>query len=245
MAIDIVQVCSAASTFSFTTADDSLTATFPSAVTQGNMILVLLAEDNQGLISSISINSVTDTVSNGYTVSYQNWQPGSAGCGSAFAYVLNAVGGSDTVTVSLHLVAAIGTQSARFGVLCIELSGVPPFSTIFSTDTYSVFGSAGNTPVPVTISDSLGNTVTVTFGGTQGSGGPGITANLNLFDLVGGGVNFLCAWCVNQVGTNVPTADHGYSFTLSENVTPGPGFHFFTPGLPFAIVQQPQIFAVN
>ena len=66
-----------------------------------------------------------------------------------------------------------------------------------------------------------------------------------MIDFLTAGTNFFLAFIIDQNGTNAPTADHGYSFSLYASLSPGATFNIFTPGLPLATVAQPQIFVVN
>lgn len=245
MAINIVQAAGGQRTFSSqVNGTYTFTVAFSSAVANGNSILVLMSEDNVSSFPGLAFNLPTDTSSNSYASIISNPQPRSSGPGSAAAWSLNVVGGSLTVTISVTFTDALNSNSMRISAYCLEISGMPAGSSVFSSDFDTIFGATGNTPVARNISDSVGNTVTITFGGSSGSGGPG-TCALNAIDFQAGGTNFFLLFIVNQSGSSVPTANHGYTFTLYASSAPGATFNVFTPGLPVATIQQPQIFAVT
>ena len=218
----LVQSAADAATYSFGVGGShpTLSVTFTSPVSPGNSILVLLAEDGQGLIGSLNVLSITDSPSDSFAVEYENWQPLNSGPGSSLAVAFGTVGGATTVNANLSMAAAIGTQSVTMMMVILEVSNMPSPSVV-STLAHSVFGAEGNDPVIKTLTDSFSTTVSVTFGGTTSiDGGPGVISCLNAFDILSAGSNLMFAWVVDGTPTT-PTADHGYSFTHWADFTIG------------------------
>lgn len=246
MAINLVQYVEADAVVS--TSSATLTLTFASPVTAGNTILVLGGANPNNMFPGTENFSVTDSVGDSVTTILFNGAPKNSGP-VVFAYLIpvTAGGSSLTVSVAVTITAAIGGISYPCMAVAIEMTGMPGVA-VQSENSVNIFGSQGNTPVSTNVTDTLGNTVTVTFNGTAGSGGPGTISTVTAIDLFAVGVNFLFGFVLDQSGTNVPTANHGYSFVLTEAIsapTAGMSLNFFTPGLPLATVAQPQIFVVN
>ena len=214
-----------------------LTVTFTNPVTPGNTILVLGGGNPNGMFPAAdSVFSMTDSVSDSFTPILNNGAPRNSGP-TVFAYLVpsTAGGASVSVTTTLFIQSAIFNINFPWIAVIIELSGMNT-PTVHDKNSFNIFGSAGNSPITESVTDSLSNTVNVTFFGASGSGGPGLACTLSAIDFVTSGLDFLIAFVMDQSGTSLPTADHGYTFqqtVMVDDATVGMNMHLFTPILPF------------
>lgn len=232
------------------TSSSTLHLTFPNPVTAGNTLLVMGGGNPNFMFpASDGISAISDNVGDSFTTILNIGAPRNSGPVTFCYLVPSTIGGSSViVSPTMDATPAVGGVNFPWIALAIEMSGMGS-PTVQDKNSVNIFGSQGNTPVSTTINDSLGNTVTVTFNGTSGSGGPGTVTTVSAVDLLTGGLDFLFGYVIDQLGNNVPTANHGYLFTLQINATgpvTGMSVNYFTPGLPFGPGGRgPQIFVVT
>jgi hypothetical protein len=221
----------------------SVSATFASAVTLGNTIVVSVGADVGGFsgVNGCDTPSITDTLLNSYTqcswIRSTYLQGGSAGLFLAPA----GAGGSNTVTFTFSAFGG-GSPGWNYALTIAEYSGLSSPSLV-SSATQKIFGTTGNAPVNLTLTDTNGSTVTVTFGGISGSGGPGTTCCLTVADIASAGQNYLFA--AIRGGLNPPTVTSSYSTFTNRQHVASPLQDFFDSAPGVATVIQPQVFVVT
>lgn len=175
----------------------TFTITMTSNVVVGNTLVVAAGCQFAGASDWTYSPSVTDSLGNTFsTSSSSTWSDGSGttsgGCGGAF-YAPITTGGSDTITFHIHLWQDLFTQpSYDMMVIAAEISGLSS-PTLQSGDIFNCYGACGNSPLTRTITDSIGTSVTATFSGSCGSGGPGGNGVYALLDLLGGSYDYILA----------------------------------------------------
>lgn len=204
----------------------SVSATFPSPVTAGNAVLVLIGEDALlGHPSLITLTSITDNLGNSYrTVIFNPVPHGMIGSGLGICGA--AASGSVTVTVQVA-VTSFGFD-VTYSLLCLEMSGLGSASDVSAVG-HTVNGVEGINPVVRSIADSFGDPISISFGGGYGSGGPGIQCAVNAALLAAAGADVILAFIIDQVGSDVPLATGGFTFSLllDVTVTANTVFHVF------------------
>lgn len=223
MAISTVQTCGngVAASGSGT---KTVSTSFASDNAAGNTILVWIFGVCNGPGVYPSAHSVSDTASNIYTQLFASLPGGNQNGGWIGLYSATILAaGPNTVTFSATISGG-SPYDLTLSLIAGEYSGMSS-PTLQGYALANIAGSSGNDPTVLTITDSFGASVSVTFktGGAPGSNGLGsIDTSAGLVDLLSGGVNYLVGACQSQFATVlVPTTSpSGYqTFGLEKTVS--------------------------
>jgi hypothetical protein len=226
MAITTVQGASGiahASVPASSSATETVTATFGSNNTAGNVLFVWILLNQKGVGVSNSSPSVTDTRGNTYTQDLAVPPTGNNnGAGCWLYHATNIAGGANTITFSFQGVAGtFGVAgSFEYAVLAVEYSGMPS-PAVQATRNLGIVGGGGNSPQTLTFPDSHAVSVSVTFGAGTNTVGVDDTG-ISVADILSGGANYLIAASLSNNATfGVPTASpSGYQTFAQEQMAP-------------------------
>jgi hypothetical protein len=251
MAINLVQyafnsIDTGGSAFSPQT--KTVSVPFSTSNNSGNTILAICFYRGNWAGWSATSGSVADTQINTYSQLFFNGAGNQSG-GAIAAYMATGIlAGANTATFSLTFNGGVFSAPTilSIGILVLEYSGM-------GTPTYQdsgfaqIFGSAGNSIVNLTLTDSHSATVTVTFGGSANGVGPGTDGALAILDLLVSGVDYLIA-VSSDVGNPV-TATSTYQ-PLQQELSPRPALGTSAGVIAYWDVgslatMQPQIFVVT
>lgn len=216
----------------------TLTANFPNPVTPGNTIIVLGGMHILGLTFQDGITSITDGGGDTIVSIVNTGSPFLNGDAIYGWRVFSSVGGFTGVTAHQTLHGNINWE-----LMILEFSGMSGASVV-SSNSSPLFGGIGNFPFPLNVTDSLARTVTVTFNGSAGSGGPGTNTAVAAIDFLVSGADYILGWVSSQSGTNVPTATFGYTFSLLVADSTF-NLNSFLTAINVSTGAQPQIFVVT
>lgn len=189
MAISLVQSCQNGSGSNVT----NLTGTFTNSITKGNLVVIAATT------SGINFQSFSDGPGDSIIIPYQNisWQAG--GRSMSIGYVMNSLGGSNTVRVNL--------ASATCAIVAMEFSGVATVNTLdqsaIATGNSASLNSGNiftNNPTEVLVG-ALG---TVASGPSAGSGYSNLITNTTVAGI---------GWCGLEEQT--VSVQGGYAATAS------------------------------
>ena len=258
MAVSIVQIAVFSQNFAAgTPGTHNYTATFASPVTAGNTIVVAAGGQTNAIAGGAGTAGSSMSDNNGNTYTQGCWTDGgflSGGYGGLFfAPTVNA--GSTTVQLALDTIQLFGWQlSWDVMIIAVEYSG---FGTASLQDGFAanIFGSGGNAPVDVTVTDSTSTSVTVEFTGPSGTGGPGTNAICAVLDLKSTlssvldlFVGISRTFSSSGMGCSI-TSPSGYNAMTLEQTETTPAvddYLYFWDGAHLATVRlQPQVFVVT
>ena len=236
-----------------TTLAKSVSAIFSSSNTAGNTIVVLVFLNQSGAGVGNNSPSVTDTRGNTYTQGV-NHPPGGSnnGAGCWMYYATGIAAGANTVTFGFNAEGGFVASNFEYSVAVTEYSGMPS-PTLQASANVSIFGSAGNSPSVLTITDSHGASVSVTIQspGPPGADGIGtINTGALLVDFLSGTTDYLIAGALANFNTLLlPTTAGGYATftqeTLASDATNSYYGYYWDGPHEIPNTAQPQIFVVT
>lgn len=213
----------------------SRTVTFPSVCATGNTIVVAISGAFNAVACWTAGATVSDAQSDGFSL--VEWVDGvgttSGGYGGLFA-ATNIAGGSVSVTIDITLVQTLFFQPGMdFLVIMAEYPNPAGGTTaVVSGAIDQIFGSAGNSPITLSLTDSHSGSVGVTFSGVSGSGGIGTIAVIACLDLNINGVDYLIGMGRTLLGSanlpvTVPPTYGTFSFEKGNQDSVGNDFLFY------------------
>lgn len=191
MGITFTQPCGGGTAYTVPTngtGSGTASGTFTSNNTAGNSIVVFVFGNLSGAASSASTPVVTDTAGNTYTQVFMVFHGNTSGGWIGMYITQNILGGANTVnwTATVHAGFAISATVTQ-AVIAIEYSGMPSPSVIsFAHNEF--FGTAGNSPSVLNLTDSFGMAVTINAA-ANGS----VSSSIGAAVIFSGGVNYIVA----------------------------------------------------
>jgi hypothetical protein len=196
----------------FASATESVTATFPSPITAGNTIFVWAFAQVNGPGAGMSSPSVIDTLLNVYTSDLVDATGGSLnGAAVMLFHAANVLGGADDITFSFDFnYGGAGGNGVSWGFVATEYSGMGATPTVHSTADAKIAGTSGNAPVTLTLNDSHGTSVSVTFGNNITPSWIGtVNTGCGIADVVANGADYILAGAYSQnAAFVVPTSSY-------------------------------------
>lgn len=233
----------------------SAAAAFGSNNTAGNVIVALVFGANSNTAGvAMDTPTVTDSQGNTYTQLYF-LNGGNGSGGPVGVYVATGIkAGANTVafTVQCHTIPfSSGTFDA--GIIAYEVQGMGPAATVQGVAQH-FYGTAGDFPQSLSLTDTYGVSVSMTFWGTLGgTGGFGTDSSIALAMISGLGANMLIGGMRSYeplAHINVPfTTPTGYQLFGATQQEPradaGDNLYYWGPVSPIPTITQPQVFVVT
>lgn len=231
MSLSPVQVTGAGNTATFTTAGGTgtLACTLPD-LTAGHMVVVAIGAGDLPAGGGYIIESpvVTDSLGNTYTIEVWSNSGANSGGSPGFALATSVTGSASTVTFTFQFTVTSGAHFPASPYFAMTVAEYPALSSpiVQGTANTQVYGGPGNFPVNLSVTDSKGDIVTVSFGGTYGSGGPGPDVCMAIMDILASGTDYIFAMAFSYLSVlNTPTVSptpYGTFALERTNFTPSP-----------------------